>query len=146
MVQGQNGRQVGVRVRQRDFDRALVESLEAGHLGGDLGDLGADGRIEMALQRIDHVVGGQRLAVMEGDAGTQLHGPGLGILRLDGFGQLHLWRARSIEEAQAVIERAATDIVRRKRGFRRIERIGCGGGPAGGFQRAAGDRRCGHGI
>lgn len=112
MVQGQNRWQVGIRICKRDFQGALVDSLEAGHLGGDLGDLGADGRIEMAFQRVDHVVGGQRLAVMEGNAGTQFYRPGLGIFRFDGFGQFHLRRAGNIEEAQPVVERAAADIVR----------------------------------
>ncbi len=139
VMQCQDGRQVCIRVCQRDLDGALVDRLEAGHLGGDLGDLRTDGRFKVTLQRIDHVIGGQCLAVMEGDAGTQLHGPGLGVLRFDGFGQLHLGRAGNIEEAQPVIERAATNVIRRKRGFCGVERVGRGGGPSGRLQRAAGN-------
>lgn len=139
MVQGEDGRQVGIRICECNLDGALVEGLEAGHLGGDLGNLGTDGRIEMAFQRIDHVVCGQRLAVMERDAGTQLYGPGLGVLRFDGFGKLHLWSAGNIKEAQSVVECAATHVVRGKRRLCRVERVGRGGGPAGRLQRAAGN-------
>lgn len=66
MVHGKDRRQVGIGAGQRNLDGALVDGLEVGHLCRDLGNLGADGWIEMALQRIDHVVGGQRLAVVEG--------------------------------------------------------------------------------
>lgn len=116
-MQREDGWQVGVRVRQRNFDGVFVDRLETGHLSCDLGDLGTDSGIEVTLQRIDHVIGRQRLAVMEGDAGTQFDRPRFGILRFDGFGELHLWCAGNVEKGKPVIKGAATDIICRKRGL-----------------------------
>ncbi|MNI02401.1 hypothetical protein D3C73_552740 [compost metagenome] len=68
MVHRQDGRKVGIGVGECDLDRCRVNRLDVGDLLGDRVDLGAYGRIKVTLQREDDVGGGERLAVMEGNA------------------------------------------------------------------------------
>jgi hypothetical protein len=44
MMHGEDGRQVGIRVGERDLDGLVVDGLDTGHLLGDRIDLRADGR------------------------------------------------------------------------------------------------------
>ncbi len=83
---------------------------------------------------------------MEGDARAQLDRPDLGVGAFDALCQLHLRYTALVEECQAIVERAAAHIVRRKRRLGRIQRVGGRGGPAGSLQVSARFRRCGIGA
>ena len=75
VIVGQHVRQIWAAVAEREHDRGLVIGLHIGHerqdrLGRRLGV-----RSHVMLHRRNDIVGGQALAVVEGQAGLQLESP-----------------------------------------------------------------------
>ena len=80
---------------ERDLDGLLVTLAHAGEIDQRVGD-GREVRVLVAprLDRVDDVVDGQRTAIVEGHALTDLQGPERPVLvRLTGLGDPSLWSA-----------------------------------------------------
>ncbi len=139
----QDHREIGVRSRQLDADLVRPGRADLLHRCCEGLGLAADLRVEMALQRIDHVLSREGLAVVEGDALPQLEGPDRGLVVLDRLRQLRLRLAGFVDPGQLVVEQVAADIVGRRRLLGRVERVGGRAGVAGDADAAAALRRVG---
>jgi hypothetical protein len=103
MEVGEEIRQIGVRLGERDPDLIRAHRLDRLDAGHDA--LGARGGVLAAMQveRVDDILGIERLAVGEGDALAQSDQPGLGVgLGLPAFGELRLDLALGIDLGEQV--------------------------------------------
>ena len=78
----------------------------------------------MTAERVDDISGGQRFAVMEGHALTQLDMPGDAIARLHRFRQGRLHHQVFIQLGQAAVKHKLAGIVGAVVTFGRVERVG----------------------
>ena len=91
-----------VRPGGRDADGVIVDRLDRGdavNVGSEVGRLGAG-----ALDAEDHVIGGERRAVVEGHVRAQLELPGGRVQRLPGQGELRHDRQVGIDVEQRLVD------------------------------------------
>jgi hypothetical protein len=88
---GQNIGKIGIAAIEHDLDLTVRDLDHVGKLAGRRTRRGSGSLAAMQVQRIKNVLGRQRLAIVEGDALTDLEGPFLGVGRgFPAFEQLGL--------------------------------------------------------
>ena len=124
VIGAKDDRQIGIGCAKRDLDLVFSIGDDFLHLVGKGLCHGADCGIVVTLEREDHILGSQLLAIMELHAFAQLDGPDGRLLVLDGFGQRKLRSHYIIQLSEAVIEHRAAAIIGRVGLLGRIKRIG----------------------
>ncbi|MCY1289482.1 hypothetical protein D9M69_391540 [compost metagenome] len=120
----EDGRQVRIRAAQDDLNLVGTNSLHFTDLFGDCQCLGTEFRQLVAVQRIDHIRRGERLAIVEYNVLAQLDGPGDRVAGIERFRQGHAWGQLLVQRGQAVVEHVVATVVGVVPALGRIQGVG----------------------